>query len=80
MPKVKIGTQGLDDTYRNIFDHVMVDTPRKKLLKVLGIGESTLYKRRRFPEHTTLRELRILRRTRRITDEQILAMIREDGE
>ena len=77
MPKVNIGTKVLDDRYRHAMSHVLVDTPTKKLCKVLGISESCLYARKRKPEDATLRELRILRRTGRITDEQILAFIRE---
>ena len=77
MPKVNIGTKVLDDRYRHTMRHVLVDTPTKKLCKVLGISESCLYARKRKPEDATLRELRILRRTGRITDEQILAFIRE---
>lgn len=77
MPKVNIGTQVLDDRYRHTMSHVLVDTPTKNLCKVLGISESCLYARKRKPEDATLRELRILRRTGRITDEQILAFIRE---
>ena len=79
MPKVTLSTQGLDEKYRNTLEHVLVDTPPKKLCKILGIGESCLYSRKRKPEYTTLRELRILRRTGRITDEQVLAMIREEN-
>lgn len=77
MPKVNIGTQVLDDRYRRTMAHVVVDTPTKKLCKVLGISESCWYARKRKPEDATLRELRILRRTGRITDEQILDFIRE---
>ena len=79
MPKILLTTQKLDDKYRNILEHVLVDTPRKKLCKVLDMSESCFYKRIRIPELTTLRELRILRRTGRVTDEQILAMIREES-
>lgn len=78
MPKVLLSTQGLDDKYRNIMSHVLVDTPANKLSKVLGISERCIYKRKEKPEHTTLRELRILRRTGRITDEQVLAIVREE--
>lgn len=78
MPKILLSTQKLDDKYRNILEHVLVDTPPKKLCKLLGIKESCLYDRKKRPELTRLRELRILRRTGRITDEQILAMIREE--
>ncbi len=78
MPKVLLSTQKLDDKYRNILEHVLVDTPPKKMFKILGISESCFYARKKRPELTTLRELRILRRTGRVTDEQILAMIREE--
>lgn len=80
MPKVNLGTQALDDRYRHTMNHVLVDTPAKKLCKVLGISESCLYARKRKPEQATVRELRILRRTGRITDEQILDFIREGPE
>lgn len=79
MPKVTLGTQGLDDAARNILGHVLVDTPRQKLAKLLGIGEKCLSERKKKPEMMRLRELRILRRTGRITDEQVLAMVREEG-
>lgn len=79
MPKVSIGTQSLDEKYRRTLNHVLVDTPAKNLCKVLGISESCLYARKRKPEQATVRELRILRRTGRITDEQILEFIREES-
>lgn len=78
MPKVVLSTQGLDEAYRKILKHLLVDTPPSKLCKLLGISSSCLSSRRRRPELTTLRELRILSRTRRITDEQILSIIREE--
>lgn len=77
MPKVNLGTQVLDDRYRHTLNHILVDTPAKSLCKVLGISESCLYARKRKPEQATIRELRILRRTGRMTDEQILEVIRE---
>lgn len=80
MPKVNLGTQTLDERYRRTMAHLVVDTPTKKLCKVLGISESCWYARKRKPEDATLRELRILRRTGRITDEQILDFIREGPE
>ena len=51
MPKVNLGTQVLDDRYRRTMSHVLVDTPTKKLCKVLGISESCLYDRKRRPEY-----------------------------
>lgn len=78
MPKVNLGSQNLDEKYRRTLNHVLVDTPAKKLCKILGISESCLYARKRKPEHATVRELRILRQTGRITDSQILEIIRDD--
>lgn len=79
MPKVVLGTtKRLDDNYRNVLEHVLVDTPRDKLCKILDISERSLYKRKIKPENATLRELRILRRTGRVTDEQLLSIIREE--
>lgn len=77
MAKVKLGTQSLDDNYRYVMAHALVDTPTAKMCKVLGISESCLYARKRKPEFATVRELRILRSTGRITDEQLLSIIRE---
>lgn len=78
MPKVNLASQALDDRYRHIMAHIAVDTPTKKLCKVLGISESCWYARKRKPEDATLRELRILRQTGRMTDDQILEIIREN--
>jgi hypothetical protein len=78
MPKVVLSTQGLDESYRNILKHLLVDTPSPQFCKLLGISKSCLTTRRKRPELTTLRELRILRRTGRVTDEQILSIIREE--
>lgn len=78
MPKVKLGTVELDDTYRHIMRHIIVDTPVKKLCKILNLSESCLYLHKRRPELVTIRELRILRQTGRMTDEQILAVIRKE--
>lgn len=79
MAKVMLGSRGLDEEYRKIMKHVMIDTPRDKLCKVLGVSESCLYKHIRQPELVKLGELRALRKTGRITDEQILAMVREES-
>lgn len=79
MPKVKLGTQELDDNYRYVMKHVIVDTPVKKLCKLLSLSESAVYKHKRIPDLVTLRELRILRQTGRITDEQILGFIRKEA-
>ena len=76
MPKITLSTQKLDDNFRKIMKHIMIDTPRDKLCKVLGVSESCLYKHIRQPELVKLGELRALRKTGRITDEQILAMVR----
>lgn len=78
MPKVKLGNQKIDDNFRNALNHMVVDTPRAKLCKIIGISEGAFYNRKRNPEYTTLRELRILWRTGRVTDEQILSFIREE--
>lgn len=80
MPKVKMGTRALDDNYRYIMAHALVDTPAAKMCKLLGISESCLYMRKRKPEFTTVRELRILRNTGRITDEQLLSIIRDSND
>lgn len=78
MPKVKLGYQEQDKSFRNTLEHVLVDTPLDKLLKILCISKSGLYAHKRYPERVTVRELRILRNTGRITDEQILACIRKE--
>lgn len=78
MPKVKLGYQEQDESFRNTLAHVLVDTPRDKLLKLLGLSSSGFYGHKRYPERVTVRELRILRNTGRITDEQILACIRKE--
>ena len=79
MPKITLSTQKLDDNFHKIMKHIMIDTPRDKLCKVLGVSESCLYKHIRQPELVKLGELRALRKTGRITDEQILAMVREEN-
>lgn len=78
MPKVALGNQKIDAEYRRIMKHVMIDTPREKICKVLNISESCLYKHIRNPDLVKLSEIRALRRTGRITDEQILMIVRED--
>lgn len=78
MPKVKLGTTELDDNYRYYLRHIMVDTPGKALCKLLRISESCLYHHRKHPELITVRELRILRSTGRLTDEQLLAILRKE--
>ena len=50
MPKITLSTQKLDDNFRKIMKHIMIDTPRDKLCKVLGVSESCLYKHIRQPE------------------------------
>lgn len=77
MAKVNFGTSVLDSNYRHTMAHALVDTPVQKMCKLLGISESCLYARKRKPEFTTLREIRILRGSGKITDEQILEFIRE---
>ena len=42
MPKITLSTQKLDDNFRKIMKHIMIDTPRDKLCKVLGVSESCL--------------------------------------
>ena len=79
MPKVKLGNQAINDNFRNVMEHMVVDTPRAKLCKIIGISESAFYRRKRDPGYMTVRELRILRNTGRVTDEQILSFIREEG-
>ena len=77
MAKINLGTTVLYNNYRHIMAHALVDTPVTKMCKLLGISESCLYARKRKPEFTTVRELRILRGSGKITDEQILDIIRE---
>lgn len=79
MPKVNLGNQELDDNYRYYLRHMMVDTPKVKLCKLLGISSTCLYNHRKRPELLTVRELRIYRSTGRMTDEQILSIIRKEN-
>lgn len=78
MPKAKLGTVELDDNYRYYLKHIMVDTPGKQLCKLLKISESCLYLHRKHPERITVRELRILRNTGRLTDAQLLSILRKE--
>lgn len=79
MPKVILGTQNnkaLDDAYRHMLNHALVDIPARKLCPLLGISNSCLYKRKKAPEHATIRELRVLSRLGKLSDEQLLLIIK----
>lgn len=78
MPKVTLGTVDLDQNFRIALKHAVVEIPRQKLCKIIGLSESCYYKRLHKPESVTVRELRALRKTGKINDEQILSFIREE--
>lgn len=78
MPKTKIGYQEQDEKYRNAIKHILVDTGKENICKLVGLSTSGLDLHRRKPGMVTLRELRALANTGRLTDEQIISFIRRD--
>lgn len=75
---MKIRIQVLDENARKLWGHSEVECGRSKLCKAVGISEPSYYCRLRSPEKMTLREMRVLYRVGKLTDEQILSAIRED--
>lgn len=75
---MKLSTnQTLNENARKIIRHATVECGRAKFCNGAGISEPTYYNHVKKPECITLRELRVMYRLGKLTDEQILSMIRE---
>ena len=73
---MKIGSQKLDENARKMIEHAAVECKPKMLCKAAGISVPSYYNRKKKPEDMTLRELRVLYRVGKLTDEQVLSAIR----
>ena len=71
-------TQELNERTVKIIDHAIIERGRHRFCKAAGISESLYYKRRDRPEMLRLGEIRTLYRLGKLTDDQILSMVREE--
>ena len=71
-------TQELNERTVKIIDHAIIECGRHRFCKAAGISESLYYKRRARPEMLRLGEIRTLYRLGKLTDDQILSMVREE--
>ena len=71
-------TQELNERTVKIIYHAIIECGRHRFCKAAGISESLYYKRRDRPEMLRLGEIRTLYRLGKLTDDQILSMVREE--
>ena len=79
MPKVNINRNAkLNDAARKVYGFFRTGITDNQACKIMGYSKTTLYKRQKNPEQTTLGELRILYREAKLPDEVFMRMIREE--